>query len=43
LYVFLYIFVVDITWSYIDVPLAAATTSFIAGKDTRQTLAYGEG
>jgi len=31
------------TWSYIDTPLAAATTSFIAGKDTRQTLAYGEG
>ena len=33
---------IPFTWSYIDVPLAAATTSFIVGKDTRQTLAYAE-
>jgi len=33
---------IPFTWSYIDVPLAAATNSFIAGKDTRQTLAYSE-
>ncbi|AGE51611.1 hypothetical protein PBCVCvsA1_580R [Paramecium bursaria Chlorella virus CvsA1] len=29
------------TWQTIDVPLAAAKTSFIAGLDTRQQLAYG--
>jgi len=29
------------TWQMIDVPLAAAKTSFIAGLDTRQQLAYG--
>ncbi|APC25781.1 hypothetical protein BST79_gp268 [Only Syngen Nebraska virus 5] len=29
------------TWQMIDVPLAAAKTSFIVGLDTRQQLAYG--
>jgi len=31
------------TWEQIDVPLAAATTSFIAGMNTRETPAYSEG
>jgi hypothetical protein len=30
------------TWQQIDVPLAAATTSFIAGLSTRETPAYSE-
>ncbi|AGE50211.1 hypothetical protein ATCVCanal1_503R [Acanthocystis turfacea Chlorella virus Canal-1] len=33
---------IPFTWDYIDVPLATASTSFIAGKDTRQALAYSE-
>lgn len=31
---------IPLTWSMIDVPLAAATTKFIAGSDTRQEQAY---
>ena len=31
---------IPLTWSMIDVPLAAATTKFIAGSDTRQETAY---
>jgi hypothetical protein len=30
------------TWDQVDVPLAAATTSFIAGMNTRETPAYSE-
>ena len=33
---------IPFTWSYIDVPLAAASTSFIAGMNTRETPAYSE-
>ena len=32
--------VIPLTWSMIDVPLAAATTKFIAGSDTRQEQSY---
>ena len=31
---------IPLTWSMIDVPLAAATTKFIAGSDTRQEQSY---
>ena len=31
---------IPLTWSMIDVPLAAATNKFIGGSDTRQEQAY---
>lgn len=32
---------IPLTWSMIDVPLAAATNKFIGGSDTRQETSYG--